>query len=124
LSDLPLADSPGLIGPAINHGVVLFVAGRYEEALAHSRRLEQGRLDQYANDFGKLWAASTIVCALARLNRAAEAGPWLTRLRDGVETNGGALTRALLCLDHLDEAEAVIIRRLQAEDPEIVLLGL
>jgi tetratricopeptide (TPR) repeat protein len=124
LSDLPIADSPGLVGPAINHGVVLFEAGRYTDALAYARQLEQGAVAQYANDFGKLWVASTIVCSLARLDRAAEAGPWLTRLREGVETNGGALTRALLCLDSLDEAETVVIRRLRAEDPEIVLLGL
>lgn len=123
LSDLPLADQPGLIGPAINRGVVLFEAGRYADSLAYARQLEAGPL-QYANDFGKLWVASTIVCALARLNRATEAEPWLTRLREGIETNGGALTRALLCLDNLDEAEAVVIRRLQAEDPETVLLGL
>ena len=123
LFGLPLADSPGLVGPAINHGVVLFEAGRYADALAYARELEP-LVSPYANDFGKLWVASNIVCSLARLDRAAEAGPWLTRLREGVETNGGALTRALLCLDSLDEAEAVVIRRLQAEDPEIVLLGL
>lgn len=124
LSAQPIADSPGLIGPMINHGVVLFEAGRYADALAHSRRLEQELLDQYANDFGRLWVASTIVCSLARLNRAAEAAPWMTRLRAGIETNGGALTRALLCLEDLDEAERVMVRRLQAEDPETALLAL
>ena len=119
----PVAENADLIGPYINHSIVLLEAGRPAEALAYATTLERDH-SQFANDYGKMWIAASIVCSLAALDRGAEATPTLERLRSGFDDNPGALTRALLCLNDLDGVEAVVIRRLESEDPQSMVLSL
>ncbi len=112
---VPLSENGGLIGPYINQSIVLGEAGRHEEALAYARRIEQEH-GQYANDYGQSVIASSIVCELAALGREAEAAPVLERLRALEASNLSTLMRALICLDQMDAAEQVAIRRLEGDD--------
>jgi tetratricopeptide (TPR) repeat protein len=120
---VPIDSSAGLIGPFINHSVILNEAGRYAEALDYARTLERDS-GHYANDYGRMWIASSVVCALAGLNRAAEAAPDLERLRAHVDVNPAALTRAYLCVGDDAALAALMIHRLQSDDPESAILSL
>ena len=123
LVTLPVAENGELIGPYINHSMVLLEAGRPAEALAYATTLDRD-FAQHANGFGRMWIASSIVCSLAALNRGGEAEPTLARLRQAYDDNPSALIRAYLCLDDLDAAEAVIIRRLESDEPDAMVLAL
>lgn len=123
LAALPVAGNTELVGPIINHSSVLLEAGRAAEALEHVLGVERD-MSQYSNDYGKLVIAGTIVCALVELDRRQEAAPWLDRLRAQVDVNPDALMRAHLCLDDLDAAEALVVRRLGEESPDRVVLAL
>ena len=118
----PVAENTDLIGPAINHASVLIDAGRHAEALAYATRLDR-ESSRLANDYGKMWIASAIVCSLAYLERAGEAAPMLERLRAGSDDNQAALMRAYLCLGNMEEAEALVIRRLEGDHPESMVLA-
>ena len=120
---LPLAGNGALIGPSINHSILLYETGHFAEALAHAQRLDRDA-GTIANDFGKMWIASSIVCSLAGLHRTAEAAPQLERLRAQRELNPGALMRAYLCLDDLDAAAALMVHRLESDRPEEAILAL
>ena len=122
LAAMPVAERPDLIGPSINHSVVLWAVGRHADALAHATRLD--REPNFANDYGRMWIVSSAVCALNSLGRAGEIAPWLRRLRDGERANPAALTRAYLCLDDMEAAEAVMLRRLAGDDLDLLLRSL
>jgi len=120
---LPIAGNTALIAPAINHAEILAEAGRYQEALDHARALERDSA-QYANDYGKAWISAAIVCALAGLDRSAEAAPELARLRGQSEINPAAATRAFLCVGDDDSAAALMVRRLESDEPDSAILAL
>jgi tetratricopeptide (TPR) repeat protein len=120
---LPIADNAALIGPFINQAEVLNGVGRYGEALEHARMLERDDA-RYANDYGKMWISSATVCALAGLNRTAEAAPVLERMRAQSEVNPAALTRAYLCAGDEDAAAALLVHRLESDDSESAVLAL
>ena len=120
---VPIAGNGGLIGPSINFAGMLFETGRPAEGLAHARLLE-AEASQYANDYGKMWIASAIACSLARLDRGADAGEQIERLRNHAEVNPAALTQAYLCLGRDDDAAALMIERLGRDDPAPAILAL
>lgn len=120
---LPLADNSGLISLRINHLELLWGSGRYAEALERAVRLDSGD-SRYANDYGKMWIASARVCALAGLGRAAEAAPQLDRLRALSEVNPVALSRAYLCVGDVEATAALLVRRLESDDPDSAILAL
>jgi thioredoxin-like negative regulator of GroEL len=123
LLDLPIAENQALIGPFINHAEMLAYAGRYAESLDYARTLQR-RDGHYANAYGKMGISAAIVCALARLNRAAEAAPELAQMHTQSETNPAALTRAYLCVGDDDAAAALMVHRLQSDDPQSAILAL
>jgi tetratricopeptide (TPR) repeat protein len=123
LVSLPLADFPGLIGPAINLIAMLEQAGLDEDALTYARALEPDAA-QHANAYGRMWIAQGVVCALARLGRAEQAAARLAEMRPSGTDNQVALTRAYLCVGDMEAAEALLVERLGAADPEQVLLEL
>jgi hypothetical protein len=123
LLPLSVAEDINLIGPFINHAEILNAAGRYAESLDYARRLAQGDA-RYANDYGKMWISSAIVCALAGLNRSAEAASELEHMRVQSDANPAALTRAYLCAGDDNAAAALIVHRLQSDDPESAILAL
>ncbi|MDP1631846.1 MAG: tetratricopeptide repeat protein [Caulobacter sp.] len=82
--------------------------GRPREALTVLDGLDR----DYVTDYGEAWIDSQRACAQADLDRkAAEA--LLTSLRKSRERNPGALSQALICMNRLDEAAALLIWRLQ-----------
>lgn len=123
VAELSVADNPYLMGLFINRSVILLEADRPAEALALTTRLDR-EFSQFTNDYGKMWIAASTVCALAALGRSAEALPTVERLRTGFDNNPSALTIALLCLNDLDAVEAVVIRQLEGDDPETMVVAL
>lgn len=120
---LPIAENSSLIAAAIDYAEILALAGRHQDALDHARALETSGA-QYANDYGKAWISAAIVCALAGLDRGAEAAPQLERLRAQSEVNPAALTRAYLCVGDSDGAAALMVHRLESDDPDSAVLAL
>ena len=123
LIEIPIETNGDLIGPFINHSIVLLEAGRAEQALAHALRLERD-FSRFANDYGKRVIDSSIVCALAALGRPDEAQAALGRLSDSAESVPAPLTRASLCVGDLATAEATVIERLEGEHPASILIDL
>lgn len=123
LAALPVTESGALINSKINNIQLLVGVGRYQEALDQIRILQASGAE-LANDYGKAWIASGAACALAGLHRNAEAAPTMERLRALGDTNPGALTHAYLCLGDNDGATAVIVRRLQSDEPVTAILAL
>jgi hypothetical protein len=102
---------------------VLGFVGRHAESLEFARMLQRDDA-HYANAYGNMGISAAIVCALAELNRSAEAAPELARMRAQSDANPAALTHAYLCLGEDDEAAALIVHRLQSDDPESAILAL
>lgn len=123
LVQLPVSEHPELTNATINYAEVLWEVGRFEDSLAHARLLERDA-DTNASEYGKMWIRAGIVCALASLDRAAEVAPTLTLMRANSERNQSALMRAYLCLDDMAAAEALMIARLESDDPASALLAL
>ncbi len=124
IAALPVADNISLVSAFINRNDILFAAGRYADALAWGQRLDRD-YSRFASDYGKMWIAAGLVCAYAGLNRSAEAAPQLERLRTtGTTANPAALTLAYLCVGDSDAAAAVLVHRLESEDPESAILAL
>jgi hypothetical protein len=120
---LPLSEFPGLIGPSINYAEILIEAGRREEGLAHARGLETNGAE-FANDYGRAWISSAIVCSLVGMDRASEAAPVLALLRAQSEVNEAAVTRAMLCAGDTDGAAALMVRRLGGDEAGSAILAL
>jgi hypothetical protein len=123
IAALPLEQNMHTVAARINHLEMLTAVGRNAEALQWTARLESHQ-GQYASDYGKAWIDSTRVCALAALGRAAETAAPLARLGGWSEINPAALTRALLCLNDLDAAAALLVQRLGRTDPGPAILAL
>jgi tetratricopeptide (TPR) repeat protein len=123
LANLPIARDPTMVSQFINHAEILVDVGLYAEALDRARRLERDDA-QYASDYGKMWISAAVVCALAGLSRSAEAAPELAHMRTLSDTNPAALTRAYLCVGDDNAAAALMVHRLEGEDPESAILAL
>lgn len=123
IAALPLEGHMHLVSARINHLEILTSVGRHAEALDWAARLE-AQEGNYASDYGKAWIDSTRVCALAALGRAPETAAALARLRGWSEINAPALSRALLCLNDLDAAAALLVQRLGRDDPGPAILAL
>ena len=108
---------------SIDYSEMLFTTGRFAQALAHATRLE-GAADGFANDYGKMWIASSIACSLARLDRTSEAAPQLERLRSHKDINPAALSQAFLCVGDVNSAAALMVERLEKDDPSAAILVL
>jgi tetratricopeptide (TPR) repeat protein len=123
LLELPLAENPSLVSMAINHGAILLSAGRFAEAVAWDNALE-GKAKGFANDYGFMWIWSTAACAESLAGNSSAAAPWLAKLAASSDKNKAAHTRALLCANDLDAAEAMLVKRLDGDDAADLLVGL
>lgn len=122
-SELPLAEYPYAISISINYAELLSQAGQPEAALRHALRLQREAGD-FASDYGEMWISAWIACSLAQLGRAAEAAPQIARMRPLADVNGAALTMAHLCLDDEDAAAALVVDRMEGDDPGAAILAL
>ncbi len=123
IAELPLAEHPYLISASINYAEILEEADRHQQAIDHATRLQREAGD-HASDYGEMWIASTIVCGLTELGRAADAGPQLERMRPIADANPAAMTQAHLCLGDDDAASALLVQRLEGADPVPAILAL
>lgn len=69
----------------------------------------------YTTPYGEAWIDSQRTCAEADVDPKA-AGTMLEALRKQREKNPGALSQALICMNRLDEAAALLIWRLQTPE--------
>ena len=106
---------------ALRHSWLLWQAGRPAASAAEAERLLRESEPQLS-PFGRsqLWA--TLVCALNAIGRSTDGDLYIQRLRDDGES--GALTRALLCANRLDEVETLTVARLESANPISALLAL
>src|SRR6185436_6821181 len=58
------------------------------------------------------------------LDRGGEAAPQLERLRGQSEVNPAAVTRAYLCVGDSDSAAALMVHRLESDEPDSAILAL
>jgi tetratricopeptide (TPR) repeat protein len=120
---LDMAANPSLIGPSINYAEMLWTIGRPADAIAHIERLTP-LAQEHANDYGRMWIASSAVCALTSLERHQEARSRLRSMEARPDDNPAALMRALLCMNEMDAAEKLIVKRLRSDEPEDMVLAL
>lgn len=120
---LPLTENPSLISLRISHLGLLWSAGRNEEVLQRATQLDADA-DRFASEFGKSWIASVRVCALAALGRNGDTAPVVERLRGWSGINPAALGNAYLCLGDDGAAAALMVRRLEAADPDPAIQAL
>jgi tetratricopeptide (TPR) repeat protein len=118
---LPVAERGALIGPYINHSIMLWRAGRLSESLAYATQLDRDHADA-ANDYGRMWILSSIVCGMEGLGQRDAIAPTLRRMRRLADANPAALIRAHLCLGDLEAAEAVVIQMLEGDRADTVML--
>lgn len=114
---------PQLINMAINLSAVLNVSGRFREGATLAAKLaaEQTR---YASRYGEMWMWSSAACGLALGGDTAGAVQWLRKLEAASADNEAAHMRALLCLDDLDAAERLLLRRFESDEVADVLVAL
>lgn len=120
---LDMDSHPYLINMAINHGEMLIGAKRYADAARYAEALFATGQSE-ASAYGRMWMWSTAACAHAGAGQPARAAPWLERLRAGSDENPSANMQALLCTGDLDSAEALILKRLAAEDADELVVDL
>lgn len=123
LLSLELEEHLSLISMAINSVGILEDSGDAKGAADYAVMLATKRAD-YASPYGDMWMWSGAACGHSFAGNAAAAQPWLAKLKAGEKDNPAALTRALLCANDIDAAAASVIRRLDGDDPEAMLIAL
>lgn len=99
------------VSQAINYASMLVAEGRPQEALTALTLVGD------ASPYGNMWSASVRACAAEQLGDAAQRDEALAFLRAHEADNPAALARGLLCVNDLDGAAALYIRRLA--NPEL-----
>jgi hypothetical protein len=123
LLSLGLEDNPELISMAINTVGIREDAGDAKGAADYAVTLAT-KYPDYASAYGDMWMWSGAACGHSAAGNKPAAQPWLAKLKAGEKDNPAALTRALLCADDIDGAAASVIRRLDGDDPDEMLIAL
>lgn len=123
LLKIDIENNPDLINMSINKGAILNQVGMHDEALRHVSAIESSQA-KYASPFGMMWVAATAACALAAQDKGDEARKTLGRFKDKSGDNEAAATQAMLCLDDLDAAEQLLLKRLSGDNGVSVLMKL
>jgi hypothetical protein len=123
LLSLGLAEHPALINMAINSAGIRADSGDYRGAANYATLLATEHAD-IASPYGHMWMWAVAACGHALAGDSQAAGPWLAKLKAGEADNPAALTRSLLCANDIDGAAASVIRRLEGDDPDDMLIAL
>jgi hypothetical protein len=94
------------VSQVINFATMLQSEGRAADALEVVQTVGD------ASPYGLMWVAAVRACAAEQLNNAALRAEALAYLREHEDDNVSARTRALLCVNDLDGAAALYVRRL------------
>ncbi|GAB4574114.1 MAG: hypothetical protein Tsb008_10500 [Rhodothalassiaceae bacterium] len=100
------------VSQQINYGAVLWLSGRFENAIRAATEAEAGMVSGYGQSFIRQIA----VCAYAALGRLDEAEAAAGPLIDHPMINPSATQIALLCLDRHEEGVAQLLSRLSNPD--------
>jgi len=120
---LDIGKHPYLINMAINHGDLLIAAGRHADAARYSEALfATGKAG--ASPYGQMWMWANAACSHAHAGWPDQAAPWVDRLNAGSDDNPSAHLEALLCLGDLDSAEPLMLKRLDSDDADELLVDL
>lgn len=107
---MPVSDRSGdRISQRVNWSDHLIAAGRPAEAL----KLLEEIGDDVGSPYGNAWRDSGMVCALADSDRQ-RAQALLDRMSPGWDSNPAAVQEAHLCLGQIDEAAAMMVKRLES----------
>ena len=98
------------ISQRVNWAAYLVRQGRGAEALPVLEQIS----DDDGSPYGLLWRESGRVCAMASADRP-KADALMDRIASRWDDNPSAVSRALLCLDRIDQAAELLVRRLQSE---------
>lgn len=102
---------------SINLALLLVRLDRPDAALAALAQVESGKAP--ASPFGRVWALSARICALAEKGDAGAVAEALSRMEALQDVNPEAATDARLCADDLDGAARSLQRRLSRGDQRI-----
>lgn len=106
---LPLSDKSGdRISQRVNWAGHLLQAGRPAEAL----KLLEAISDDDGSPYGLGWRDSNKVCALSEVNRK-QAEALLAKMQMKWDDNPSSVYQALLCLGRVEEAAALLVKRLE-----------
>lgn len=105
------------VSQPVNFSEELIRRGRHQEALT----LVQAVADKDSSPIGITWRDASIVCAQAPLDRA-KANALADDLLKRWEINPQAASHALLCLDRIDDAAALMVKRLGSDDHRVEAL--
>ncbi len=115
LLEFGLEDNPTLVGIAINQSIRQLNSRKFDEALATAQALEASD-DDYANEYGKMWLYSTMICALSETNQQEQAGLLFEeKIKPIMLENKAALTKVYLCMNREQDAAETLIARLDSE---------
>jgi tetratricopeptide (TPR) repeat protein len=99
-------DGQWSVSQVINFASMLQAEGRSADALEVVQTVGE------ASPYGRMWVAAVRACAAGNLGRAELRREALAYLREHERDNAAARANALLCVNDLDEAAALYIRRL------------
>ncbi|MFP5454965.1 MAG: hypothetical protein ACLGHK_05650, partial [Alphaproteobacteria bacterium] len=109
LLTLDLVKTPEAAPALITYAEYLDEIGRPAQALVIARAI-QTKGKGVLNDFAMRWIDRSEVCALGALDRAAEAGPVIERLKSLAWQNHAAAVEALLCVKRDTEAAQIALK--------------
>lgn len=123
LESLDVEQHGQLISMMINKLGILRANGQHAEAAAAAVDLAENR-SALAAPYGLMWMWSNAVCAYRELGRPDAAAPWAAKVAAQSNDNESAHIQAMLCTGDQAGAEALMIQRLQSDDPTGAIMAL
>jgi tetratricopeptide (TPR) repeat protein len=107
-----------LVNQFINLGVMFLQQGRYAEAVAAAEKARG-----FSSSYGDKFIQYVNACAAYRTGKTNEAETMLLEILSKPDDNYGAVTDTLLCLNHEDQAAAMVLKRLNDKLQQSEMLG-
>jgi hypothetical protein len=120
LNATPIATRPGMAGTVLSEVLLAQSLGRPKDALRLADAAEAKTT--MASEYGRLYLAQARACALADLDRKAEAEKAAAPVLAKPDVNADATLATLICLGKMDAAAAAIIKRLASPEDRAGML--